>query len=42
MGAVIAVRTKVDGQTLDPMVLFYPVTTADMTRHTYELLADGP
>ena len=42
MVAVTAVRAKTDGPALNSMVLFYPVTTADLTSHSYELFADGP
>ena len=42
MVAVTAVRAKADGPALDSMVLFYPVTTADLTSHSYELFAKGP
>ena len=42
MVAVTAVRAKAEGPELDSMVLFYPVTTADLTSHSYELFADGP
>ena len=42
MVAVSAVRAKADGLALDSMVLFYPVTTADLTSHSYELFAEGP
>jgi acetyl esterase len=42
MVAVSAVRAKADSLALDSMVLFYPVTTADLTSHYYELFADGP
>src|SRR5680860_557787 len=42
MVAVTAVRAKADGPALDSMVLFYPVTTADLTSHSYELFAEGP
>jgi acetyl esterase len=42
MVAVTAVRAKAEGPSLDSMVLFYPVTTADLTSHSYELFADGP
>lgn len=42
MVAVTAVRAKADGPALDSMVLFYPVTTADLTSQSYELFSDGP
>lgn len=42
MVAVTAVQAKADGLTLDSMVLFYPVTSADLTSHSYEQFADGP
>lgn len=42
MVAVTAVRAKADGPALDSMVLFYPVTTADLTSNSYDLFADGP
>lgn len=42
MVAVTGVRAKVDGPALDSMVMFYPVTTADLTSQSYELFADGP
>lgn len=42
MVAVTAVRAKTDGPALDSMVLFYPVTTAELTSHSYELFEDGP
>jgi acetyl esterase len=42
MVAVSAVRAKADGLELDSMVLFYPVTTANLTSNSYELFAEGP
>jgi acetyl esterase len=42
MVAVTAVRAKSEGPALDSMVMFYPVTTADLSSHSYELFADGP
>ncbi len=42
MVAVTAVRAKAEGPALDAMVMFYPVTTADLTSHSYELFAEGP
>ncbi|SNT69356.1 alpha/beta hydrolase [Psychrobacter sp. LV10R520-6] len=42
MVAVSAVRAKAEGLPLDSMVMFYPVTTADLTSNSYKLFADGP
>lgn len=42
MVAVTAVRAKADGPALDAMVMFYPVTTAELTSESYNLFADGP
>lgn len=42
MVAVNAVRAKAEGLPLDSMVMFYPVTTADLTSQSYKLFADGP
>ncbi len=42
MVAVTAVRAKADGPALDSMVMFYPVTTADLTSQSYDLFQDGP
>ncbi len=42
MVAVTAMRAKAEGPALDSMVMFYPVTTADLTSHSYELFSDGP
>ena len=42
MVAVSAVRAKAEGLPLDSMVMFYPVTTANLTSESYELFKDGP
>ena len=42
MVAVNAVRAKAEGLPLDSMVMFYPVTTADLTSKSYSLFKDGP
>lgn len=42
MVAVTAVRAKKDGPALDSMVMFYPVTTADLSSQSYNLFKDGP
>lgn len=42
MVAVTAVRAKAHGPDIDAMVMFYPVTTADLTSPSYKEFKDGP